>query len=149
MVGFVAENLVVRANLSEDPTFSELLSRVRSSVLDVYDNLAWRSLFATDPALEQIGLSPICFNMQPPTFEARISHPSASFSPMPALTRRLMVHCLGAILYVFEEGQGLHFDLVHNLALFDVPWAERFMGRLEALLLSVADDPNLRLSELR
>ena len=148
MIGFVAENLVLRADLSSDPTFEALLSQVRHNLLDAYDRRAWRSLFHTDPTLREIMISPVCFNMQPPTFEERIELPSITIRPLPELTRRLMVHCLGAILYVFEQGQGLHFDLVANRALFDDAWSDAFMSRLAGLLDRAPTSPEARLSRL-
>ncbi len=147
-IGFIAENVVVRADLSGDPSFEALVERVRRGVLEAYDRRSWRSVFFGDEALGAVALSPICFNMQPPTFDGHIDLPSIALTPMPDLTRRLMTHCLGAILYVFEQGGGLHFDLIHNRALFDDAWACDLLDRLDALLARIVDDPARPLSAL-
>lgn len=148
MIGFIAENLVLRADLSGDPSFSALLERVRGDVLTVYERRAWRSLFALDDTLSQVALSPICLNMQPPLFEASVNRESLTLAPLPDMTRELMVHCLGAILYIFEQDGALHFDLIHHRALFDELWGAHFIAALDALIQAAVAAPDAPISTL-
>ena len=147
-LGFIAENLVLRADLGGDPTFAELLDRSRAGILEAWERRAWRSLFATEPGLRDLALSPLCVNMQPPQVGEPCASPAARLTPLPELTRALMTHCLGAILYIFTEGDALHIDLVHNRAFLADRAARRALRHLDRALAIAVERPTVALSEL-
>ncbi|MEL6178226.1 MAG: hypothetical protein AAFS10_04700, partial [Myxococcota bacterium] len=148
-LGFMAENLVLRADLTGNPTLATMLGRVRTGVLEAWERHAWRSLFATDPQLREIALSPLCVNMQPPLVGRSMAGRATRLTPMPELTRRLMVHCLGAILYMFPSEEGsLHIDLVHNQALFSEAWARQALEQMQFILRTACTTPEVTLEAL-
>ena len=146
MIGTFVNTLVLRTDLSGDPTFLELLERVRKATLGAFDNqdVPFERLvdeFTTKRELDRSPLIQVLFNMTNgplgrPTFEG------LSWSP-------------------FEfDGGGAQFDLtmsvdleftkkanlVFRTDLFDATTIERMISEYRTLLEAVASDPSRKVS---
>ncbi|GIH21788.1 hypothetical protein Aph01nite_00980 [Acrocarpospora phusangensis] len=150
LIGYFATNVALRADLSGDPTFRELMHRTRSrllaarrhrtlpldrllTALDIERDLSRAPLFQTtfgmtyeagDQAIRLAGL-------ETQWLESGFSHSPYELK-----------------LDIFENGGEWLMMLVYNRDLFDASTAERYARDFEALLSRVADDPLVRLSRL-
>ncbi|SNS55159.1 amino acid adenylation domain-containing protein [Actinomadura mexicana] len=149
LVGVFVNPLVLRTDLSGDPTFAELLHRVRAADLAAFSH--------ADVPFERVvdRLAPERSLARSPLFQVMIVHQRLE-------DVRLALPGVRAEPFLPETG-GVKFDLdlyfaegddeVEGFAafaadLFDAPTVERLMDDLGALLAKVTADPGRRLSSL-
>jgi amino acid adenylation domain-containing protein len=155
VVGMFVNMLPLRADLSADPTFAELLGSTRRGVLDAFEHADVP--FAK--AVQELGLprdvsrSPVfqaMFTLQ--NYElgrysaaARGGAGEVSFrwTPMELPATRFDFE-----LHLVEVPDGLWGKLVFNTDLFERSTVERMADRLGALLRAVVAAPDTRVSEL-
>ncbi|MEV7246898.1 condensation domain-containing protein, partial [Streptomyces sp. NPDC093248] len=150
LIGFFVNTLVLRTDLSGDPTFTELLDRVKDTALGAYDHqdLPFERLvdeLAPDRDLSRNPLFQTLFVFQ--------NTPDDNAWSLPGLT----------VEQVGVGGQDAKFDLQLTAAeadgellaaleyrtdLFERETAERLAGHFMTLAASVAAAPGARLSEL-
>jgi amino acid adenylation domain-containing protein len=149
VIGFFSNTIVLRTDLSGDPTFRELLARVREVTLGAYSH-------------EDLPFERIVEEVQPdrdmsrnPLFQVMCVLQNQPRSAMPAgdLEMAPLQVSLGAAkfdLTIFwsEAGDALHGLVEHNTDLFDETTIRRFYAQHETLLGAVGLDPTRRLSEL-
>ncbi|MCY0944140.1 condensation domain-containing protein [Streptomyces antarcticus] len=151
VVGYFADTLVMRTELADDPTFAELLTRVRRSSLDafVHRDLPFRVLVE---------------ELKP----ERVPHRNPLFQVMFILQnippRRRNVEFAGLVmalredvrttsifdlrLDLFQSEHELRGQLEYNTDLFDRSTAERLAGQYLALLADACAEPGTRVSAL-
>ncbi|HEU4556397.1 MAG TPA: amino acid adenylation domain-containing protein, partial [Longimicrobium sp.] len=149
LIGFFINTLVLRTDLGGDPSFREVLGRVREVTLGAYNN-------------QEVPFERVVAALQP---ERSLSH-SPLFQVMFTLQNAgggggafpgLKVEGLGAAmdnakfdlsLTLLETAQGLRGTLEYSTDLFERGTAERMAGHLARVLEQVADDADVRLSRL-
>ncbi|MFG3016931.1 condensation domain-containing protein, partial [Streptomyces cinerochromogenes] len=150
LIGFFVNTLVMRTDLSGDPTFTELLDRVRDTALGAYDHqdLPFERLvdeLAPDRDLSRNPLFQTLFVFQ--------NTPDGNAWSLPGLT----VEEVGVggqeakfdlQLTAAEAGGELLAALEYRTDLFERATIERFAGHFATLAASVAATPQARLSEL-
>ncbi|NUT40817.1 MAG: amino acid adenylation domain-containing protein, partial [Thermoactinospora sp.] len=149
IVGPFINTLAMRADLSGDPTFGELLGRVRDSALDAFAHQALPfDRLVTELAVERdVSRTPVyqtMFALQ--NYRGRTLDTSglgAEPYPIPTVASRFDL-----ALYLFEGGGGLHGQLAYSTALFREDTARRLAGCLETLLRAAVADPGLPISRL-
>jgi amino acid adenylation domain-containing protein len=149
LIGFFLNNLVLRAELTEDPSFRALLGRVRETTLGAFahQEIPFERLLEELQPPRDLGRTPlfqVLFNLIPLSEADRLrlegvesravgqGDPEAKFD----LT-----------LYA-TEGDRIRLRLVYNTDLFDSETAERLLAGLEHLLASAVADPERRISTL-
>nr|QEO74622.1 Beta-ketoacyl synthase [uncultured bacterium] len=149
LIGFLVNTLVMRTNLAGDPTFEELLGRVREVALAAYAH--------QDVPFERLveELQPARHTSHSPLFQVLFVLQNA---PMPRLELpglELSVMPVGngtakfdLTLSLAEESGGLSGSLEYNTDLFDDATIRRMAGHLKTLLEAVAADPVQHLSAL-
>ncbi|MFI5911643.1 amino acid adenylation domain-containing protein [Dactylosporangium sp. NPDC051541] len=149
VIGMFMNMLTLRADLSGDPAFTELLARTRRRCLAAYEHqdLPFEQLLGElslrrDPSrapLFQVVLSLEAFDPPAPAAPGLAIGPAALTT---TVTRTdLELH--------LREGNGrLEGDLVYNTDLFAPPTAERLAAHLIATLEAVTADPAAPLSRL-
>jgi amino acid adenylation domain-containing protein len=152
VVGCFLNMLTMRADLSGDPPFSDLLVRVRDIALDAYahQELPFERLVAELDLPRDTSRPPlftVIFAMQNyGGHQAGPAGPPAGITVQPfPITRWATRYDLE--LYAAEDGAGLSGMFIYNTDLFDDATAGRLAAHLEALLRQVAARPGLRLSE--
>ncbi len=149
LIGFFVNTLVLRTDLSGNPTFAELLHRVRDVALSAYDH--------QDLPFEKLveELSPERDPGRNPLFQVSFVLQNATRSrlELPQLTlERLDVHSGTAkfdlSLSILETADGLKTSWEYDTDLFDADRIERMMGHLEVLLEAVVAGPEQRIGEL-
>ncbi|MCY1137660.1 amino acid adenylation domain-containing protein [Actinoplanes sp. Pm04-4] len=134
LIGMLVNPIAVRCDLGGDPSFAELVTRVRDASMDAMDHggtpfqLVVEAIAAQrDPAVQ-------------PIFQAALNFiPGTGFDPVPLGTTK----------------DDLAFDLtagtsrvLYRTALFDRSTAEAIVDRFVRLLSAAVADPELRVSEL-
>jgi hypothetical protein len=149
IIGFFVNNLVLRTDLSGDPTFRELLSRVRRVSLNAYahQDLPFEKL--VEALQSQRDLS------QTPLFQIALVWQDLSAAPLESagLTFEIMemeinsrVSKFDLTFFIGEKDQGLTGLIEYNLDLFDAATIEEMRDRFQTLLAAVADAPGSPIS---
>src|SRR5215211_1595978 len=135
LIGFFVNTLVMRADLSGDPTFKEMLTRVREMCLGAYDHqdLPFEKLveeLQPERDLSRVPLAQVFFALQNVPREAL---------KLPNLVLKRQNVEAGTVkfdlsLFMSEEEQGLEVRLVYNADLFDDITIERMQWRFRTLL---------------
>ncbi|HLH25146.1 MAG TPA: amino acid adenylation domain-containing protein [Chloroflexota bacterium] len=149
LVGFFINNLVLRTDLSGEPTFRELLARVRAVTLEAYANqdVPFEKLVETlqpdrDPSrpplfqvlfslqnmdLEDVQLADL--TVQPIIFECTTSRFDLSFE-------------------LYERPEGMCIAVEYNTDLFAETTIRRLADHYATLLAAIVATPDARISEL-
>ncbi|GLZ29127.1 hypothetical protein Lesp02_13170 [Lentzea sp. NBRC 105346] len=148
LVGFFVNTLVLRTDTSRDPSFADLLGRVRETCLAAYAHqdvpfelvvealnpsrsLARNSLFQVMMSLENVSSSGI-----------ELPGLTVSVEPMGGTTTKF------DLTLRFVVGEDLHARFDYATDLFDRDTVRGIADRLVELLAAVVGDPSVRLSRL-
>ncbi|MEA2562142.1 MAG: hypothetical protein QOH06_3646 [Acidobacteriota bacterium] len=150
LIGFFVNALVLRTDLTGDPSLRELLARVREVTLGAY---AHQEL-PFEKILEE--LSPERNRSHTPLFQVMLvlQNFSAAAPELPGLTcQGDRVRGFGRAefdltLWVWEQEGELTGLLEYNLDLFDPATASRLLDHLRRLLAGAVEEPEARLSVL-
>ncbi|MCP4657076.1 MAG: amino acid adenylation domain-containing protein, partial [bacterium] len=160
MVGLLTNTLVLRGDLRDDPSFVELLARVRELALGActHHELPFELLveeLEPERNLSRNPLVQVLFVLRSnPAFVPLRGNPSAPLRELaPGLGLEVTGVATGKALYeltlALEEDQGqLRGVLEYNTDLFDATTLRRMAGHLRILLAGVAAAPERRLGEL-
>lgn len=149
LIGFFVNQLVLRTDLSGEPTFAELLEQVREVTLGAYTHQD----LPFDRLVEALKLER---NLKyAPFFEVKLvlENTAAATLELPGLTiESLDVETteakLDLILVLRERAEGLQGWFEYNRDLFNPVTVVRFGEQLEVLLRHVLASPGDRLSDL-
>ncbi|MFJ9099152.1 amino acid adenylation domain-containing protein [Streptomyces sp. NPDC102405] len=150
LIGYGINSLVMRGDLSGDPSFTGLLARTRATVLDAYDHqdVAFAQVveaLAPERDLSRTPLFQVAFTLHGDR-GAAFDLPGVRAEPF-AGTGRVAKFDLD--LQVREGADGtLGGRLEYATALFDRTTIERLAGHLVRLLHAIADAPEAPLSAL-
>ena len=150
LIGFFVNTLVLRVDLTGNPSFRELLARVREMALEAFENqdVPFESLLdelETGRDLARGPLFQVMFGLQNfavPTLEV----PGLTFRPVSLVDHTRTNGDLA--FWMWEEGDALTSLLQLNTELLDSSTVVRMYRHMERLLAASAADPGLRLSEL-
>jgi hypothetical protein len=146
LIGFFVNQLVLRTDLSGDPTFRELLARVREVCLGAYAH--------QDLPFDQLvqELKPERAANRHPLFQVKLvlqNFPrtgagSDELKIEPLELRDRTPQLLDLVLFVWDRAQGFEGRLQYDTDLFDAATVERMLGRFESLLRQAAERPDAR-----
>jgi amino acid adenylation domain-containing protein len=149
LVGFFVNTLILRTDLSGNPTFVRLLGRVRDVALDAYNN--------QDIPFEKLveELNPQRSLSQTPLFNILFAYQNMA-TPMPQLPG--LTHSAYEIfngsakcdfyLSVVNREQGPLLRAVYDTDLFDESKVRRILGHYQTLLRALTTDPACRIDEV-
>jgi amino acid adenylation domain-containing protein len=143
VIGLFVNNLVLRTDLSGNPTFLELLRRVREAALEAYDHqdLPFEKLvmeLQPERDLSQTPLFQIFVNMH--SVEALTLHLSG-LTVEPFQRNGFMSH-FDLTAYILEEGKEIRLSFVYRVDLFDQARMAEMMAQFRHLLAQVAAAPD-------
>ena len=149
LIGFFVNTLVMRADLSGDPSFVELLRRVRAQALGAQANqdLPFERLVEELQPERDMSRSPLfqaMFILQ----NAPSRAPGLAGLRIDAFAMESGTSKFDLTLQASESEDGLLFSLEYATALFDAATIERMARRFQLLLEGIAAAPERRLSEL-
>ncbi|MDP9120054.1 MAG: amino acid adenylation domain-containing protein, partial [Acidobacteriota bacterium] len=149
LIGFFVNTLVLRADLSRDPSFREILSRVRREALDAYQHqdLPFEKLVLELEPERSLGRTPLFQAMLvlQNNLPERLEMGGVELRPLavPSGTANFDL-----TLVLHETGQGLEAALEYRTDLFDRTTMMRLLGQLERLLSAAAESPEAPLLRL-
>lgn len=141
LVGLFVNPLLLRTNLRGDPTFRELLGRVRQTALDAFNHadapFEW--------VIEELG---------PRRLQVSFLHQQAFLQPARAegLTLTPLRSVSGGAVFewtlgAIEDAEGVRLCLEYDAARFDQPTIDRALEQFQTVLEEAAAAPEMRLSE--
>jgi amino acid adenylation domain-containing protein len=149
LIGFFLNTVVLRSDLSGDPTFLEVLARVRQVALGAFDHqdLPFEKLVAELEPERQPSHSPLFQVLfvqqagirQEPEFSGIVLTPLR----VPNQTAKFDL-----TLFTREEQEGLRGTLEYNPNLFAPATMQRLLSHLRTLLQGILDHPNTPISRL-
>ena len=149
LIGFFANLLVLRTDLSGDPGFRDLLGRVREVTLGAYAH--------QDLPFERLveELQPERSLSHTPLFQVMLvllNNPREALE-LPGLTLEPLEVDIGTAefdltLFMWEEAEGLNVLSEYNTDLFDAATITRMLTAFQNLLEGIVVDPEQRLSTL-
>ena len=149
LIGFFVNSLVLRTNLSGNPTFLELLDRVREVALGAYahQDLPFEKLVEElhpERNLSHHPLFQVAFSLQNTPIEA-LELPGLTLSQLdfdtPSAKFDLEFH-------MWQSPDGLRGQVIYSTDLFDDTTITRMLGHFQTLLESIVANPEQRLCDL-
>ncbi len=148
LLGVFVNTLAMRSNLSGEPTFVELVKRVKKDALDAYAH--------QDIPFEMLveELKPERDMSRPPFFQTMFvlqNTPSQMLELSDVTITRLEQHTPTAkfdLTFVFEPNDGLDGQIVYNTDLFEKSTVERLVGHLLNILKDVLEHPTRKISQV-
>src|SRR5215213_2403037 len=149
LIGFFVNTLAMRTDLSGNPTFKELLTRVRDTALGAYthQDLPFEYLveqLQPDRDLSHSPLVQVVFVVQN-TPDDKLELPGLVVTPLKGQPETAK---FDIILYFDEVGSDIQGTFEYNTGLFDRDTIERMVQHLQTLLEGIVADPSARISEL-
>ncbi|MEN3288877.1 MAG: hypothetical protein V7634_3177, partial [Bradyrhizobium sp.] len=152
LIGMFVNMLVIRNDLSGDPTFRELLGRIRQSALGAYahQDLPFEKL--VDALQPERDLS------RQPLFQACLSFEAMPFDSLdlPGLTTSAVETGAGQVttkfdltLFAHENPAGISCAIEYATDLFERGTIDRMIDHFQRLLGELANDPDQRLSRAK
>jgi non-ribosomal peptide synthetase component F/thioesterase domain-containing protein/acyl carrier protein len=156
LIGFFSNTLLLRANLAGNPTFRQLLNRVRESSLAAYahQDLPFEKLIEGLPLEHRqarSSLFQVKFALNPPWSNGRgmasIQLPELTFTSLFGyIYHGKTKYDLILVMREQDEGLGAVFD--YNADIFDASTIERMLKHFQNLLVGIVTNPDCLLGEL-
>ncbi|HVR10622.1 MAG TPA: amino acid adenylation domain-containing protein, partial [Thermoanaerobaculia bacterium] len=149
LIGFFVNSLVLRLDLSGNPTFGELLARARQVVLEAsaHQDLPFEKLVEELQPARSLSRSPL--------FQVVLALQNVAPSPLALSGLEVTAVPLGSGTAKFdlsvtlaEQAEGLAGYIEYSTDLFEAVTARRLLDHLERLLAGAVASPGLRLDEL-
>jgi amino acid adenylation domain-containing protein len=151
LIGFLVNTLPIRTDISGDPSFTELIERVRQATIAAYahQDLPFAKIVAASGVPRYPGRDPL--------FQIALTYADRDETPVPAGGTQFALSDLivGITAAKFDldfsiesRTNGLWIECSYKTALFSEERIARLLSHLEALLRGAAHDPATRLSEL-
>lgn len=149
LLGLFVNTLVLRSNLSGDPSFRELVTRVREITLNAYahQDLPFEKLVEELQPERDLSRNPL-FQVMFVLQNAPMSVQEVSGLTLRALDVDSGTSQFDIFLSISESPQGLTGFLEYNTDLFDTATINRFIGNFQTLLENIVAHPNQRISQI-
>ncbi len=149
VIGLMFNTLVMRTDLSGDPSFGELLARVRDVALGAYAHQE----FPFERVVEIV--KPPRDTSRSPLFQVMLLVQNMPMEPLqlPGLSIEQVPVRMGSAktdlsVEVIQGTDGLHLFLEYNTDLFDAPTVRRFAEHFERVLRAAVAEPERPISML-
>jgi len=149
LIGFFVNNLVLRVDLAGDPTFRELLGRVRETELaaQAHQDVPFEKLveeLVSERSLAHAPLVQVMFALQNAPF-GKLEIQDLRLRPV---RQEATAAKFDLTLNLEHHDGGLTGTIEHATDLYDGATVDRLIAGFERLLAAVAADPELRVAEL-
>lgn len=149
LIGFFVNTLVLRTDLSGNPSFLELLDRVRKITLDAYDHqdLPFEKLveeLQPERDLARMPLFQVAFVLQNAPMGV-LELPGLTLNPLAIHTKTAR---FDLEVELVEKPEGLYGSFEYNTDLFDAATITRMLGHFQTLLEGIVADPEQRIADL-
>jgi amino acid adenylation domain-containing protein len=149
LIGFFVNTLVLRTKLDGDPTFVELLARVREMTLSAYEHqdLPFEKLveeLQPERSLSYTPLFQVMFVLQNAPV-SKLELPELTITPFKL---EQVAARFDLTLQMTETAAGLTGELIYNRDLFDPSTIDRLAGHFQILLAGIIADAQQRVAQL-
>jgi amino acid adenylation domain-containing protein len=149
LIGYFENVLPIRADVSGDPSFGELLDRVKAAVdgAVAHQDLPFARIVDALEVERDTGRFPVFqtwLRYHEPV--AEVTAGGVAFRPEPV---RLLASRYDIAFDAAPAAGGLRIEATYPPALFDQDTVRRLLGHLEVLLAGIVADPSARLSRLQ
>jgi amino acid adenylation domain-containing protein len=149
LIGLFTNLVALRTDLSGNPTLAEVLTRVKETTLDAFDNqdapydrVAQRVQAGRD--LTRNPLFPVAMDLQrADTLTFELPGVAAEMVSVPQGTARFDI-----AINAFEGADGVTLWFEYSTDLFDEPRMRRLLGHFERVLTAFGKDPSVRMADL-
>ncbi|HHL31338.1 MAG TPA: non-ribosomal peptide synthetase, partial [Oceanospirillales bacterium] len=153
IIGFFINTLVLRADCSGNPTFSDFLTQIKNTNLDAQENqdVPFEHLverLQPDRSTSHGALFQISLNMNNNETEI-LSLPGVKLSPADTEQRQQLSTKFELTLGVTEADDGLQLGFQYNKDLFKESSIKRLSHGFKLLLKDIAGNPEKRISDLQ
>ncbi|MBX9256329.1 amino acid adenylation domain-containing protein [Desmonostoc muscorum CCALA 125] len=156
LIGMIVNNLVLRTDLSGNPTFRELLSRVRQVSLEAFANedLPFDKVVEVLKPIRNLSYNPLfqvmfSFHDSP---MPDLSLPGLNISPNVALSNKSTKFDLDVVLIPHSQQHGMEKGITviweYNTDLFNAATIQQMVEQYQTLLEGIVTNPEQRVSEL-
>jgi surfactin family lipopeptide synthetase A len=149
LIGYFGNNLVLRTDLSENPTFRELLGRVREVALGAYahQDLPFEKLIEELQPKRNLSHTPlfqVMFQVQnTPREPLELSGLAVSLLPVEMGAAKFDL-----MLSLVDTCEGMRGTLQYNTQLFDPATIQRMLGQYQTLLEGIVAHPDQPIAQL-
>ena len=149
LVGFLVNTLVLRTDLSGNPSFQQLLNRVRQLTLltYAYPDLPFEELVKALQPQRDLSHTPL-FQVMFVLENAPMSEVEFAGLTVSPLTTERTIAKFDLTLFIKNTTSGLATVWQYNTDLFDAPTIERMAGHFVTLLESIITNPQEQISQL-
>jgi alpha-ketoglutarate-dependent taurine dioxygenase/acyl carrier protein len=149
LIGFFINQLVLRTDLSGDPTFIELLKRVRGVALEAYahQELPFERLVDALKPERSLSHAPL-FQVKLVLQNVPIAMPTFPGLTLSKIEPAGLAAKLDLTLLLTERPDGVSGYIEYNSDLFNAATAARMASQFEALLMEIVERPEARISEI-
>ncbi|MEM8677143.1 MAG: amino acid adenylation domain-containing protein [Cyanobacteria bacterium P01_G01_bin.67] len=164
LIGFFANTLALRLDLTDNPSFTELLARARETALGAYSHqdLPFEQLIDKLQLERSLSYSPL-FQVMLVLEEQIDKTVKVEESERPRLTKtglpltsltwkpleRVTTQAKFELTFLLKETEkGLQGSIEYNKALFSTDTIHRLAGHFRTLLIAIADNPQAKISNL-
>ncbi|HEU5382935.1 MAG TPA: amino acid adenylation domain-containing protein [Ktedonobacteraceae bacterium] len=150
VLGCFVNNLALRTSLAGNPSFRELVQRVRKAALDAYENqdLPFEKVVEQLQPVRDLGRNPIfqvaLVLQNVPMATVELSDLSVQPVAIETATTRFDLS-----LILQESSDGIHGYVEYNSDLFEVATIERMMDQYQRVLADAVARPECRVSNLQ
>ena len=149
VIGCFVNTLILRTDVSGDPTFVDFLSRIRAETLDAHNHAG----FPFEKVLHELNpergpshapLFQVLFNMLNfPSLDFELPGLEVKPIDMPEIRSKFDL-----TMYVEEKKNGIVCDVVYNSELFRAERISEMLRQFELILKQIAIDPKRRISSI-
>ena len=145
LIGCFINTLVMRTDLSGNPTFSEALQRAHETVVEALQSqdVPFEKIVEELKIPRDLSRNPL-FQV---TFQLLQTLGQADHGSQPVVTQKGTAQ-LDLAIDLFQSQQGLSGTIEYSTDLFDHATIERFLGHFQVLLEGIVEDPDQHLSSL-
>ncbi|MFD2943647.1 non-ribosomal peptide synthetase, partial [Flavobacterium notoginsengisoli] len=153
MIGFFLNTLALRSDLSGNPTFKELLLRVKETTLEGYDHQLTPFEKVVDRVVRNrdMSMSPlfqVLFVLQNTPESSKETPTELEGITITGYKFDSVTSKFDLMLTISEDSLGLVLNLEYSTVLFDKPTIERMLGHYEQLLACIAADASQPIGSL-
>jgi non-ribosomal peptide synthetase component F len=150
LIGFFINQLVLRAKLDRDPSFRELLNRMREVAFEAYahQDVPFDKVVEAVRLERAASLSPL---FQVKLTMQNITPPASQVSDLTIQQVEVEngMAKFELLLNAYDSEQGLVMCFEYRTSLFNADTMERMLKHLETILRHVVSNPEIRLHQLR
>jgi len=151
LIGFFLNTLALRTEVSENETFSQLLQKVKSTVLDAFENqdLPFEKVIENTVSARDLSRSPlfqVLFVLQnaPETPKLELENITISGEQYQSGNTKFDLS-----VYAFEGEQGLNISFEYCSELFKEETIKNMMEHFKEILKSIIEKPNQVVSKIK